>query len=67
MNNILKYNTESKDRWSSIPLGNGKIGALVQATSNSDLIYLNEDTLWSGDVFDWQNKTAINHLQKQEI
>lgn len=64
MNNSLKYNTESKDRWSSIPLGNGKIGALVQATSNSDLIYLNEDTLWSGDVFDWQNKTAINHLQK---
>lgn len=38
MNNSLKYNTESKDRWSSIPLGNGKIGALVQATSNSDLI-----------------------------
>lgn len=28
MNNILKYKTESKDRWSSIPLGNGKMGAL---------------------------------------
>ena len=33
MNNSLKYNTESKDRWSSIPLGNGKIGALVQANT----------------------------------
>lgn len=30
MNNSLKYNTESKDRWSSIPLGDGKIGALVK-------------------------------------
>lgn len=35
MNNSLKYNTESKDRWSSIPLGNGKIGALVKQIQKS--------------------------------
>lgn len=33
MNTTLKNNTESKDRWSSIPLGDGKIGALVQANT----------------------------------
>lgn len=33
MNNSLKYNTKLKDRWSSIPLGDGKIGALVQANT----------------------------------
>ena len=33
MNNSLKHNTELKDRWSSIPLGDGKIGALVKANT----------------------------------
>lgn len=33
MNNSLKYNAELKDRWSSIPLADGKIGALVQANT----------------------------------
>lgn len=33
MNNSLKYNTKLKDHWSSIPLGDGKIGALVKANT----------------------------------
>lgn len=33
MNNSLKYNAKLKDRWSSIPLCDGKIGALVHANT----------------------------------
>lgn len=36
----------------SLPLGNGKLGALVYGGANNDSIYLNDITLWTGKPVD---------------
>ena len=37
------------DNWNeALPIGNGRIGGMVFADPENDLIYLNEETLWSG-------------------
>ena len=37
----------------ALPLGNGRIGAMVFGRTDEELISLNEDTLWSGYPHDW--------------
>jgi alpha-L-fucosidase 2 len=45
---VLQYNKPA-DQWvEALPLGNGKIGAMVFGGVGEDLIQLNESTLWSG-------------------
>lgn len=44
----LWYTTEAR-RWEeALPLGNGRLGAMVFSGTNTDKISINEDTLWSG-------------------
>ena len=38
-----------------LPLGNGRIGALVAGQVHDEKIVLNEDSLWSGGPFDFDN------------
>ncbi|MCL2528389.1 MAG: glycoside hydrolase family 95 protein, partial [Defluviitaleaceae bacterium] len=45
---ILNYNTEAQIWEEALPLGNGRIGAMVWSTVPGEKISLNEDTLWSG-------------------
>ena len=52
-------------RWEeALPVGNGRIGAMVYGGVNSEIIALNEDTLWSGFPRDGQNYEALRHLKK---
>ncbi len=46
----------------ALPVGNGRIGAMVFGTVQQERIALNEDTLWSGSPRDWNNPDAKNHL-----
>lgn len=46
----------------ALPVGNGRIGAMVFGTVQQERIALNEDTLWSGGPTDWNNPAAKNHL-----
>jgi len=46
----------------ALPVGNGRIGAMVFGTVLQERIALNEDTLWSGGPSDWNNPDAKNHL-----
>lgn len=40
---------EPSDRWTdALPVGNGRLGAMVFGGVKSERIALNEDTLWSG-------------------
>ncbi|MCH9276539.1 glycoside hydrolase family 95 protein [Bifidobacterium amazonense] len=44
----LIYNKPA-DLWiDGIPIGNGRMGAMVCSTRQTDVLYLNDDTLWSG-------------------
>ncbi|MDQ0877801.1 alpha-L-fucosidase 2 [Paenibacillus sp. V4I3] len=48
----------------ALPVGNGKLGAMVFGGVEKERIALNEDTLWSGYPSDWNNLGAKEVLLK---
>ena len=49
--------------WSdALPIGNGRLGAMVFGGVQAERLQLNEDTLWSGAPRDWNNPDAKSHL-----
>lgn len=46
-------------RWvEALPIGNGRLGAMIFGGVGSERLQLNEDTLWSGGPKDWDNPKA---------
>lgn len=62
-NLILCYDQPATD-WEkeALPIGNGRIGAMVFGGGGEELITLNEDTLWSGAPYKWDNPEGKEHL-----
>ncbi|MFC4094924.1 glycoside hydrolase family 95 protein [Euzebyella saccharophila] len=59
----LWYNTPSGDVWeNALPLGNGKIGAMVFGNVEKEIIGLNEHTVWSGSPNRNDNPDALAAL-----
>ncbi|MCK9618668.1 MAG: glycoside hydrolase family 95 protein [Lentimicrobiaceae bacterium] len=55
--------SEPGTKWEeAIPIGNGRLGAMVQGGTKQDIWSLNEETLWSGYPQDKQNYDAIKYL-----
>ena len=46
----------------ALPVGNGRLGAMVFGGLETERLQLNEDTLWSGAPKDWNNPEARKHL-----
>jgi len=47
------------ERWvEALPVGAGRLGAMVFGQVHTDRLQLNEDTLWSGGPKDWDNPPA---------
>ena len=44
----LWYNKPATAFEESLPIGNGKLGALIYGGANNDSIFLNDITLWTG-------------------
>jgi alpha-L-fucosidase 2 len=62
MDQTLWYR-EPAERWTdALPVGNGRLGAMIFGGVASERIALNEDTLWSGSPRDWNNPSAKEHL-----
>ena len=51
-------------KWTeALPIGNGRLGAMVFGGVETERLQLNDDTLWSGPPEgDWNNPDARNHL-----
>ncbi len=49
---VLWYDQPAKYFEESLPIGNGKLGALVYGGTDDNLIYLNDITLWTGKPVD---------------
>ncbi len=50
-------------RWvEALPVGNGRLGAMVFGGVSEEHLQLNEDTLWSGRPRDWNNPDAYEVL-----
>ena len=62
--NKLWYRQPAKEWTDSLPLGNGRIGAMVFGGVLEERIALNEDTLWSGYPQNKNNVQAAKHLSK---
>ena len=60
---VLLWFTQPAPEWAAaLPVGNGRLGAMVFGGVEQERIALNEDTLWSGGPTDWNNSEAKNHL-----
>ncbi len=61
-NNMLHYNSEAKQWVEALPVGNGRMGAMIFGGVRREHLQLNDDTLWSGAPKDWNNPDAVNWL-----
>lgn len=62
---IRLWYREPAARWTdALPIGNGRLGAMVFGGVAKDRLQLNEDTLWSGAPREWNNPGAKTHLAR---
>lgn len=64
MKNILYYDKPAKSWSDGLPVGNGRIGAMVTGGCEKEILSLNEDTLWSGYPRDYTDENAYLYLEK---
>ncbi|MCB9138917.1 MAG: glycoside hydrolase family 95 protein [Caldilineaceae bacterium] len=60
----LWYNQPAATWVEALPIGNGRLGAMVFGGIQEELLQLNEDTLWSGYPRDANNPAALTALPK---
>jgi len=56
MNTTLYYNKPAEPWTEALPIGNGRLGAMIYGGTAHEQLQLNEETLWSG----WENELADN-------
>ena len=63
-NSLVLWFKQAAAKWTdALPLGNGRLGAMVFGGVTNERLQLNEDTLWSGaGPRDWNNPDAKQHL-----
>ena len=65
MENLVWYNNPARYFEEAMPIGNGKIGAMVYGKTDVEKISLNEDSLWTGYPFaDGDNENAYDNYKK---
>jgi alpha-L-fucosidase 2 len=60
----LWYDRPAREWVEALPLGNGRLGAMVFGGLTRERLQLNEDTLWSGGPKDWNNPEARQLLPR---
>lgn len=61
---ILWYRQPAKEWVEALPVGNGRISAMVFGGVEKERIQLNEETLWDGYAMDRNNPEAFSALQE---
>lgn len=59
---VMWYNRPAAEWVEALPIGNGRLGAMVFGGVATERIQLNEDTLWSGRPRDKNNYNAYKYL-----
>ncbi len=60
----LFYDEPAKEWTDALPVGNGRLGAMVFGGSQDELIQFNEATLYEGGPHDYSRPGAASHLDK---
>ena len=50
----------------TLPLGNGRLGAMPDGGIAKETIVLNEETMWSGSEWDPSNRDALKYLPEMD-
>src|SRR5687768_14725065 len=58
----LWYRQPAREWMEALPVGNGRLGAMVFGAVDKERIQLNENTLWDGHRQDTTNPEALKHL-----
>jgi alpha-L-fucosidase 2 len=58
----LTYDKPATKWTEALPLGNGRIGAMVFGGTEDERLQINESTLWGGSPHDYVNPAAYAHL-----
>jgi alpha-L-fucosidase 2 len=61
---VLWYRQPAINWTEALPIGNGRLGAMIFGGVETDRLQLNEDTLWSGYAIDRDKPGAVDHLDK---
>lgn len=65
MNNMSLWYKQPAEKWKeALPLGNGRLGAMVYGAVDLENIQLNEDSLWQGDPVDRVNPDCLPNIDK---
>ncbi len=60
----LVYDKPAEKWTEALPIGNGRIGAMVFGGTEEERLQINEDTLWGGGPHDYTNPDAYTHLEE---
>ncbi|KXH69650.1 alpha-L-fucosidase [Colletotrichum salicis] len=60
----LHYQSPASEWSEALPIGNGRLGAMVYGRTSTELLQLNEDSVWYGGPQDRTPKDALRHLPK---
>ena len=58
----LRYNQPAANWNEALPIGNGRLGAMVFGGIEDERIQLNDDTLWAGHAYDRNNPESLKAL-----
>ena len=61
---ILWYQQPAEEWTEALPIGNGRLGAMVFGTVKCEHIQFNEETLWTGKPNDYAHKGASRYLDE---
>lgn len=62
MTNSISFNSPASQWEEALPLGNGRLGAMIFGSPDRERIQLNEDSIWSGGFRDRNNPAAKEAL-----
>lgn len=60
---VLWYRQPAREWTEALPVGNGRLGAMVFGGAPEERIQFNEDTLWLGEPRDYSRPGAWRHLE----
>ncbi|KAF3924832.1 hypothetical protein ABW21_db0203340 [Orbilia brochopaga] len=59
---VIWYSSPASDWTYALPIGNGRLGAMVYGRTGTELLQLNEDSVWYGGPQDRLPKDALRNL-----
>jgi len=59
---VLWYNSPAEKWTEAVPIGNGRLGAMVFGKTDCERIQINEDTVWAGSPHDYSHPGAAKYL-----